>query len=550
MGDAAGTHRARGYDAMVTGTRSSARRLALAILIPILAFMSLAAWSLSSPVGATPDDDFHLASIWCGLGDRPGLCENPNDDPVKRDVPKPITTATCFAFDGNESAACWNAGAEGMAEVKRANVDRLYPPLFYGTLSVFASENVAASVMAMKLFNCAFTVALLTSVFFALPRRLRPPLIISVVATAVPLGVFIYGSTNPSSWALLSAATVWICLYGAFLTEGRRRLVLAGLAVFGAVIGGGARADSAVYAVFGAVLAVVLAARFRRAQLIPLVTAGVIALLSVVFYLSAWQGSSIVGGLDGDRLPLTGAQHVWNLLSAPSLWMGALGGWGLGWLDTPMPAAVSVLAGAVFWGAIFIGVRRAGLRRAAAVVLALGAMWLVPVVLLAQSRMLVGELIQPRYLLPLMIIAVGVASVRVDAAQAWYGMRFILAGGALTVAFTVALHINIQRYTTGIDVLSTDPGADLEWWWAWAPSPMAAWVGGSLAFAGLFVALWSTLPRERSRAFSTEAAVVAEPRVSVGDAPSDGTPGSLADVSSEAARTRLADDESAATRAL
>jgi hypothetical protein len=479
-------------------TRSPRHKLIISILIPVLAFLSLGAWSVASPVGASPDDDFHLASIWCGLGDRDGLCENRDDDAVERYVPTPVTTATCYAYNNGASADCWNGEAQGMSKVLRANVDRLYPPLFYGAMSVFASPNVAASVLVMKLVNSAIAVGLLTGVFFALPRRLRPVLLISVVATAVPLGMFVYGSTNPSSWALLSAATVWISLYGALQTDGRRRWVLAGLAVLGAVLGGGARADSAVYAVFGVMMALVLGLRWRRPPLIPIITAALITVMSVVFYLSAWQGSSIVGGIDSERLPLSGSQHVSNLLNAPTLWMGALGGWGLGWLDTPMPAVVTVLAGAVFWGAFFIGGGGANVRRGITITLGVAAMWLVPVVLLGQSRMLVGELIQPRYLMPLMIITIGVASARFDIARAWGGFRAIAVVAALGIANVVALHTNIQRYTTGLDRFTADPGANAEWWWAWMPSPLLVWLGGGLAFAGMLALLAFQLPIGRA----------------------------------------------------
>lgn len=470
-------------------------KIVLAVGIPIFAFVALVSWSLSSAVGSTPDDDFHLASIWCGLGDRSGLCENPDGDPVKRFIPTSVGNATCYAFHSDESAACWNSDEAGMTQVKRANVDGLYPRVFYGTMSIFASPNAEASVLAMRVFNAALSVGMLTAVFFALPRRLRPALVVSVAATAVPLGMFIYGSTNPSSWAFLSAATVWISFYGALQTTGRRTVVLLSLALFGVIIGAGARADAAVYAVFGVLIAVLLGARSIRAQIIPLAAAGVAAVISVAFYLSAWQGSSIVGGLESERLPLTAAQHLSNLLSAPSLWTGALGGWGLGWLDTPMPAVVTVLATAVFWGAVFVGLGRASIRRIIAVALAIAAMWLVPVVLLGQSRMLVGELIQPRYIVPLMIITVGVASARFDAASAWRGGRFLFGAAALVLANAVALHFNIQRYTTGTDHLTPDPGANAEWWWSAAPSPMVVWVAGSLSAAMALIGLWFTLSR-------------------------------------------------------
>ena len=41
------------------------RRFPVLILAPVFALIALIAWSLASPIGASPDDDFHLASIWC-----------------------------------------------------------------------------------------------------------------------------------------------------------------------------------------------------------------------------------------------------------------------------------------------------------------------------------------------------------------------------------------------------------------------------------------------------------------------------------------------------
>lgn len=474
------------------------RRLLPTILVPLLLFIALAAWSFSSPVAATPDEDFHLASTWCGLGEREGLCENPGDGSSARLVPASIPSATCFAFRSEQSAACWNSDVSGVTRVERANADGLYPPVFYAVMSAFATPDVPAAVLTMRLFNAAFAVGLLTTLFWALPRRLRPALVVSVAVTSVPLGFFVLGSINPSSWAILSGATVWIALYGATQTSGARRLALAALAIFGALIGAGARADAAVYAVFGVVIALILGARLRRTQLVPLIAGAVIVVVSAAFYLSAWQGSAVVTGLAGGSDTLSARQVISNLFEVPSLWVGALGGWALGWIDTDLPSVVEVLTTAVFAGALFIGLHRVGARRAVAVTSALAAMWLVPFVLLYQSRTVVGDLVQPRYILPLMVIAAGVASLRLDAERAWSGMRSGIAGIALVIAFAVALRTNIQRYTTGTDSFSLDPGANAEWWWDAAPSPLAIWIIGTLAFAGLLAVLALRLPRAES----------------------------------------------------
>lgn len=468
-------------------------RLMLRIAIPVLAFLTLVSWAVSSPVASSPDDDFHLASTWCGLGDREGLCESTGNT-VERLIPTPLTTATCFAFDSEKSAACWDSDEAGLTRVKRANVDGLYPRLFYATMSLLAGPDIPTSVMLMRLFNAALAVGLLTAVFWALPRWMRPALVISVLATSVPLGLFVLASMNPSSWALLSAATVWISVYAATQTSSHRRLVLTGLAVIGGVMGAGARADAAVYAVFGVIVGLLLGVRSMRAQLVPLLASAVIVGVSVILYLNASQGNAVVTGLDNDTAALSGAQIVDNFLNIPLLWTGALGGWALGWIDTNMPGAVWVLSTAVFAGALFVGIRSCHVRRAVAVGLTLTAMWLVPFVLLVQSRATVGEIVQPRYLLPLMVIAVGVASLRVDATGIWRGGRMALGGTALTFAAAIALHTNIRRYTTGTDHFSFDPGGVTEWWWAGAPGPIVVWIGGTLAFAGVFALLWFTLP--------------------------------------------------------
>ncbi|WP_256714423.1 DUF2142 domain-containing protein [Microbacterium sp. RU33B] len=456
--------------------------------------MTLVSWAFASPVGSSPDDNFHLPSIWCGLGDREGLCE-PSGDDSTRLVPTPVTTAPCYAFQPNESAACWISDESGLSEATWMNAVGLYPPLFYTTMSVFVGPDVTTSVITMRIFNSTLIVGILSTVFFVLPTRLRPALVISILATSVPLGLFVFASTNPSSWAMLAAAIIWVSLYGATQTTGRRQVALGSLAVLGAVLGAGSRADSSIYAVFAVVLAAVLGVRrgHARSLLVPGIAAAVIVAVCAGFYLSSGQSASLAAGLPTDNPPLTGGQQLANLFGVPVLWYGAFGASGLGWLDTVPPAAVTNLAFAVFAATIFIGIHRLTARRALAVAAAFGALWLVPFVLLAQSRAVVGTEVQSRYLLPLIIILVGVASLTPQASAAWQGPRSLVAGTALAVAMSLALHANIRRYTVGADSNAIDPGAGAEWWWVTGPSPMGIWIIGTVCFAGIFALLYVVL---------------------------------------------------------
>ena len=220
----------------------------------------------------------------------------------------------------------------------------------------------------------------------------------------------------------------------------------------------------------------------------PIATGILICIVSAAFYLGARQGGAAFGGLDPSQNALTLPQHISNLLEIPSLWTGALGQSNLGWFDTRMPAAVWVLVTAAFAGALFIGIRRPTRRRMIAIVMSLLAMWSVPFVMLAQSNAVVGSTVQPRYLLPLMLIAVGVASLRPDAERAWDGFRYAFAAACLWIALTISIHQNIARYTSGGDAIY--PGASAEWWWAGAPAPLVVWVAGSVAFAGMLVSIW------------------------------------------------------------
>lgn len=310
-----------------------------------------------------------------------------------------------------------------------------------------------------------------------------------MVASSVPLGLFVFASTNPSSWALLSAAVVWVAVYGATTASSRAQsVVLTSLAVLAGVMGAGARADAALFAVFGTLIGLWLGFRSIRAHLVPLGGAAVIVVASVALYFSAAQSSAATEGLSGYGA-LSMSQLLRNALELPSLWIGAFGYWPLGWFDTGMPTSVWTLAFAVFGFVLLSGVRGASIRRIVAYSGALFAMWFVPLFMLAQSGANVGEGVQPRYILPLMIIALGVAAVEENPRQVWRGWPLTISAVLLAGANAIALHVNLRRYTTGLDVNTIDPGARAEWWWAWAPSPLTVWIAGAGAFALLLAAL-------------------------------------------------------------
>jgi hypothetical protein len=359
------------------------RRRLLLLLAPLFAFVALASWAIASPVGASPDDDYHLNSIWCGQGERAGLCESASA-PETEKVPGALEQSRCYSFLSDQSASCQGAGFSGadnpLVASQRGNFDGNYPPVFYATMSVFASDNISLSVIAMRLFNAFLFVALMTAACFALPRRLRVPLVWGTAICVTPLALFLVPSTNPSSWAILSGSLVWVSLVGYFESSGWRRITLGALSAVGVLIGAGARADSAIYAGLAIVVAIVLTMRFSKIYLLRAILPVALLVLSVAMYFSTNQaGAAMTGLVNGN--PIEGTpESIFSriFLNVPTLWSGILGSGDLGWLDTPLPSVVGFLVLGVFGGLVFRGLRHVDWRKGRHVLQPVGAAHLHP----------------------------------------------------------------------------------------------------------------------------------------------------------------------------
>jgi hypothetical protein len=358
---------------------------------------------------------------------------------------------------------------------------------------------VQLSALLMRVFTVSLFVAVLTALYLLLPVERRPALLVGWLVTTIPLGVFLLASNNPSAWATIGVGTSWIALIGYFESTGRRRIGLGALYALGVVMAAGSRGDAAVYVGLATVLALACVFRprreFFRAALLP-VAMGVVALTFLL--LSRQAGAGLIGfseypaagagegsGADAASLSAFG-RLAYNVLNAPFVWVGALGEWGLGWLDTAMPAIVILAAVAAFVMAGFLGIARVSLRKGIVVAIVGLVLWVLPVFVLQQGGDTVGEQLQPRYLLPLIVLLGGLLALDAPAPRWTMGQLRIVAV-ALVVAHTVALYFNLRRYLTGVGGGGLNLDIDPEWWWTAPFSPMFVWVVGSLAYAGLLV---------------------------------------------------------------
>lgn len=516
------------------------RRIPLIAWAPVLAFLTLTAWSFASPIGAGPDDDFHLVSAWCAGPTTDATCV-PTESPREREVPAALDDIDCFAYDATRSAACqgedWSWSVDELVVSERGNFIGAYPPVFYAVMGTLTGGDIQLSALAMRLLTVVLFTGLLVALWRLLPERLRGPLAWGWLVTTVPLGVFLLGTNNPSAWAMIGVAVSWIALLGWFETPagswrrretwrsapGRRKAALGILFVIAVLMAAGSRGDAALYSGLGMALVLVLTLPGRGADpalaptwrpwLRDAVLPVVMGLVALAFFLSARQSQSGLGGfgggtgtpgaVTGGEVPLepeaalTGfGLFAYNLLNVPFLLTGALGDWALGWLDTSMPAIVSAAAVAAFVAVGFAGIGRLWGRKA----IALGALVLVlialPVYVLQAGGDVVGEQVQPRYILPLIVMLGGMLALTRTPRELTFtrAQRFALVA-ALAGAHFVALHLNIRRYVTGIDASGVNLDAGAEWWWTGPVGPTAVWLLGSLAYALLVWIVVRTMAR-------------------------------------------------------
>lgn len=464
----------------------------LRFAIPVLLFLALAGWAVATPVGSTPDEDFHLASIWCGLGDRAGLCE-PGPNANEREVPEALIQAPCFRNVATKTATCQNLGDTALTATKRVNATGEYPPIYYAVTGILASRSVAASVLAIRLFNAALFTALATALFAMLPRHRRSALTLTWVGALVPLGIFLVPSVNPSSWAITGSVSAWFAALGFFESSRRGpRIAFAVLAALSCVMAAGARADAAVYSVLGIIAAWFIThrtgSRRRRWTLFLLPAAAVV--VAVVVVLFAGQTAIVIGrpGAGGVASLLDVDRLFHNLYTVPELWLGSLGSGAfgaLGWFDIRLTYLTQLGAIVAFFGVLVLGLRDTSARRLIVIGGWVLVMIVVPLWVLQVRHEIVGQFVQPRYVYPAMLLLLGTAAamrpsqLRFSAAQLW------AIGGASVTAASLALFSALSRFTfANPNRESIDLSTNVAWWWQGAAAgPMVVWIAGTVVFA-------------------------------------------------------------------
>ena len=467
------------------------RRRLFGLLAILGLIIGLGSWAFSSPVGASPDDDFHLASTWCGLGDRAGLC-GPSETPGEKNIDAALNRASCFAFLPKVSASCqFESGIftnPQFINSARGSFSSNYPPVFYAVNGTLASFEIQTSVLLMRLLNIIVFMASVIALWLLVTIDKRKVIFWMWAVTVVPLGMFLIASNNPSSWAITGVGTAWFALYAFFGSFGKRSFLLGALFAVEVLIASGSRADAAIYTILGSVAVIGLTFTRTKKYLLKLILPISASIVALSFYFSSQQSAVASTGLADSNLEVSertpfGVFAI-NAVQLPELWVGAFGNWGLGWLDTKMPGLVWVTSAGIFVLLIALASAHLPKRRLLVAGGIVAVLYFLPLYVLQKGLNHVGEQVQPRYILPLIVMLAGVIFLTLaEKKRIFRPLHLWIAISGLFIANSLALYVNTKRYVSGLDNgsgFSLD--ANIEWWWSIPISPMAIWIIGSIGF--------------------------------------------------------------------
>lgn len=438
-------------------------------------FTSLLSWSFASPVAAGPDEGFHLATIWCSNGIRTGICQL--DQNGEKAVPEMVYN-WCFQHDSTLSASC----IYGLDENSWTSSDRKSNPnLWFKFLSLFAGDPIDVRVLVIRALSI-FSILLLGSlVFRLLDQKSKKAMTISGFLLMIPTGAYLLSSAHPSGVAAFAVLFGIFSLHQVttdFFNKNYKNIFKLAILIFLIIVLlGSVRKEAFIfyiafgflYVIFRLIEKIGIKNKITLRLLLISVTFPILILLiqkmtNLRLVPNSFQIFEVTYGED---------RPGWNVLSTnlmnfPDLMVGNFGFWGLGSLDVPLPDLIWSLIFVLFIGIVAINLNYISKYSLLYFAITMFSVAALIILVLQSSKLYVGEELQPRYILPLMIIGFSVYLVNADLNVFKKNRNFLFKNIYilfLTIANCIALWTTLRRYTTGIDVGELNLYKGLEWWW-------------------------------------------------------------------------------------
>jgi hypothetical protein len=438
--------------------RKSFLRTSIAFLFFFFALVSF--FSVTTPVFAGPDDDYHLASIWCADGQNSKMCSDFTNDEYTTygKIPADLSgLLSCKSRDISVSLNCENHAKFGTASFIRIN-DGSYPNIFYKFFNLFVFQDSLNSIVIMRLIN-SFIIFL--SICFAialLPVRSSSKIFQSIFLFLVPFPLFLMGTNNPQSWSVILIIPVYF-IFSSILIDSnsqKRKIlilqILFLLITFFMIIG--SRGDGVYLILF--LIVIVCLANLKHLDKSRIVIVGF--LIFATFLLNRIFGprkfSLGVSNMESEGRPFT----LHNILELPGFLLGIFGAKGdsgylsLGSYDLPLPS--------ISWVAIVLSIvllLSGGYgNKSHKFTFVVGLLGVAFICLYGMNQQLANTsgFFQPRYLLGFVIITL-LIGIDKNLHQISKG-RYFAALSLTTVGYASFMYAVILRYSSGIRVEASE----------------------------------------------------------------------------------------------
>ena len=477
-------------------SKSFARFIAIRALMALLLFMTLAAWSMGSAVGSSPDEDYVLTSIWCGTEGNPPYCRK---DPDRANAMiLPIMAAEpqlCYMpGNGTESAHCQKYLFNQEISTDNYNSQERYPKGYFDFARKFVGSDIEKSVLGIRFFN-----SLLASVIIvfgsSLSRRNKDDFVIAFMSVATPTSLYFLSSVNTISWTLIGVSAFVFSFFAAIenLANIGRSLIPIALLILAIFLTVSSRSEgkfALTVLSFAMVLPVLVKKIVRKNKTIIAFTA--VSLFYFVFTNSNYSlldlfnksNSAVIDGVFYSPLNL----FIQNLIDLPKFLTGFFGAWGLGWFELKIGDLSWLLAMQsclMILGYSFLN----SIKVNRIVFCCLTGTLLLSILIANQSNFSqIGNDIQPRYFLPFLI---GIVLITVGAKTVTFPLSLSVFVATMSViSNSVALRWTLRRYITGQDIfVAKSLNNRVEWWWGFDLNPERVWILGSSSLIMLFAVI-------------------------------------------------------------
>ena len=479
----------------------------------VIFFALGAAWSVSTPVGGSPDEHAHViraAAVVRGQIEGkqvmvPHVVGGIEGDFAETGVQLPSwyqelkDVNACYVFQSEKPAACAPALSDSKQIIQVTTAAGRYNPAYYlavGWPSLFVPGE--AGLYLMRLISAAICAALVASaVLSAAEWRRRSVPVLAVVVSATPMALFMFGVVNPSGPEIAAGILTWSTVLPLLMTPDPKLLTrrLARLGV-GALVLVSIRPLGIIW--FGAAVAAALLLQERSALRAVLrrrsarLWAGCTALVTVaaLLWTRAHPDNSVIK-VQGTLTPMLAARKTFD---NSLLYVKQMVGY-FGWLDAQSPAATLLVWSAVVVMLALLALCFARGREAVAVLGMTAGLVIVPVAAqTAQSEL--GMVWQGRYLLPF-AVGLPLMSAAICAKRSpWTGFPWrrlvVLSAFSLAVVNVAGFVWALRRNTVGsYGPLLLSPAK-----WA-PPGGWQLWLGWYTLAALLLAVLVLALSKDR-----------------------------------------------------